>query len=59
MGQRLSNIVTRTGDDGTTGLADGTRYDKHDIRIQCLGDIDELNSAIGQWVSLQPPVEIQ
>ena len=47
MGHRLSKISTRTGDDGTTGLGDGTRVEKDDLRIQTLGDIDELNSVIG------------
>lgn len=40
-------IYTRSGDKGTTGLYDGTRVDKDDIRIECLGDIDEANSSIG------------
>ena len=47
MGHRLSKIATRTGDDGTTGLGDGTRVEKDDLRIQALGDVDELNSCIG------------
>lgn len=47
MGNRLSKIYTRTGDDGTTGLADGSRVAKHDIRIEAIGVVDELNSAIG------------
>ncbi len=47
MGNRLSKIVTRTGDDGTTGLADGTRVPKDSVRIEACGTIDELNSAIG------------
>lgn len=47
MGHRLSRISTRTGDDGTTGLGDGTRVEKDDLRIQALGDIDELNSVMG------------
>src|SRR6478672_9792996 len=47
MGHRLSKIVTRTGDDGTTGLGDGRRVRKDAPRIQALGDLDELNSAIG------------
>jgi cob(I)alamin adenosyltransferase len=47
MAKRLTRIVTRTGDDGTTGLADGTRVAKHDARIAALGAVDELNSHIG------------
>lgn len=47
MGHRLSKIVTRTGDQGTTGLADGSRVPKDHVRIQAIGDVDELNSAIG------------
>jgi cob(I)alamin adenosyltransferase len=47
MGNRLSKIVTRTGDKGTTGLADGSRVNKDSIRIQCLGTVDELNSHLG------------
>jgi cob(I)alamin adenosyltransferase len=47
MGNRLSKIVTRTGDDGTTGLADGTRVSKDSARIEACGSVDELNSAIG------------
>lgn len=44
---RLSKITTRTGDSGSTGLADGTRVGKHDARITALGSVDELNSQIG------------
>lgn len=47
MGHRLSKIYTRTGDDGSTGLGDGSRIAKDDLRIQALGDIDELNALIG------------
>jgi cob(I)alamin adenosyltransferase len=47
MANRLTKIVTRTGDDGTTGLGDGTRVGKDSLRVQVLGDIDELNSALG------------
>jgi cob(I)alamin adenosyltransferase len=47
MGHRLSKIVTRTGDDGTTGLGDGARVDKDAPRIAAMGDLDELNSALG------------
>src|SRR5258708_39293397 len=47
MGNRLSKIVTRTGDDGTTGLADGTRGPKDSARIGACGSVDDLHSAIG------------
>jgi cob(I)alamin adenosyltransferase len=47
MGNRLSKIATRTGDDGTTGLGDGSRVRKDDARIAAIGEVDELNSHIG------------
>ena len=47
MGNRLSKIYTKTGDDGTTGLGDGTRVPKDDPRVEAYGTVDELNSAIG------------
>ena len=47
MANRLTKIYTRTGDDGTTGLGDGTRSTKDNHRIEVNGDIDELNSFIG------------
>jgi len=47
MGHRLSRIVTRTGDGGTTGLGDGTRVAKDSARIAAIGDVDELNSTLG------------
>ncbi len=47
MGHRLSKIYTRTGDTGSTGLGDGSRTAKDDLRIQALGDIDELNAIVG------------
>ena len=47
MGKRLTAIATRTGDDGTTGLGDGTRTRKDTLRVQSMGDVDELNSTLG------------
>jgi len=47
MGNRLSKIYTRTGDDGTTGLGDGTRVAKNSLRVQAMGDVDELNAVVG------------
>ena len=47
MGNRLSKIATRTGDNGTTGLGDGSRTDKDSARVIALGDVDELNSFVG------------
>lgn len=44
---KLNKIYTRTGDDGTTGLVDGSRRAKHDARMQAIGDVDEANSLIG------------
>src|SRR5579885_1135227 len=46
MGNRLSKIYTRTGDDGSTGLGDGTRAPKDSARVEAYGTIDELNSAL-------------
>ncbi len=53
MGNRLSKIITRTGDAGTTGLGDGSRVAKDSARIEAIGTIDELNSAIG-WLAALP-----
>jgi cob(I)alamin adenosyltransferase len=47
MGNRLSQIATRTGDNGTTGLGDNTRVSKNSLRVHAMGDVDELNSHIG------------
>jgi cob(I)alamin adenosyltransferase len=52
MGNRLSKIYTRTGDDGTTGLGDGSRVAKDDARVEAYGSVDELNSAIGMILSV-------
>lgn len=46
-GNRLSKIVTRTGDAGTTGLGDGSRTTKDSLRIDAMGEVDELNSGLG------------
>ena len=57
MGNRLSKIVTRTGDAGTTGLGDGSRVDKDCQRIEVIGEIDELNSCLGVLLAENcPPV---
>lgn len=48
---KLNKIYTRTGDDGTTGLVDGSRVAKHDALMQAVGDVDEANSAIGMAVA--------
>jgi cob(I)alamin adenosyltransferase len=55
MGNRLSKIVTRTGDDGSTGLADGSRVPKESPRIEACGTVDELNSALGVLLSTDLP----
>ncbi|HYJ42627.1 MAG TPA: cob(I)yrinic acid a,c-diamide adenosyltransferase [Steroidobacteraceae bacterium] len=52
MGNRLSRIYTRTGDDGTTGLGDGARVRKDHIRVEAYGTVDEANSAIGVILSV-------
>jgi cob(I)alamin adenosyltransferase len=56
---RLSSIVTRTGDDGSTGLGDGTRIGKASLRVACLGDIDELNSHIGLLLTEELTPEVR
>lgn len=53
MGNRLSKIYTRTGDDGTTGLGDGERVAKDDIRIETFGTVDEANSVIGMVLAVK------
>ena len=59
MGNRLSKIATRTGDDGTTGLGDGTRTVKDALRVQAMGDVDELNSQIGVLLCEDLPAEMR
>ena len=61
MGNRLSKIVTRTGDGGTTGLGDGSRVAKDSPRIEAIGAVDELNCAVGVLAALPalPPQVVQ
>jgi cob(I)alamin adenosyltransferase len=61
MGNRLSKIYTRTGDDGTTGLGDGTRVRKDNPRVEAYGTADELNSAIGVLLAVKglPPAVVE
>ena len=56
---RLSKITTRTGDDGTTGLADGSRLAKDDPRIAAIGTVDELNSQLGLLLTETLPEDIR
>ncbi len=51
MGNRLSKIYTRTGDDGTTGLGDGSRTQKDSLRVEAYGTVDELNSTLGMLIA--------
>lgn len=59
MGHRLSRIYTRTGDDGTTGLGDGTRVPKDHVRVEAFGSVDELNSVIGLLLSEPLPDDVR
>ena len=59
MANRLSQIATRTGDDGTTGLGDGNRVPKDHLRVQAMGDVDELNSQIGVLLAEPLPEDIR
>lgn len=59
MGNRLSKIATRTGDDGTTGLGDGSRTVKDSARIAAIGDVDELNSHIGVLLTEHLPDSVR
>jgi cob(I)alamin adenosyltransferase len=58
MAKRLSRIYTRTGDDGTTGLSDGSRVGKDAERVEAIGEVDELNSAIGLLLTESLPEAI-
>jgi len=59
MGHRLTQIATRTGDDGTTGLGDGSRTRKDSLRVAAMGDVDELNSTIGLLLTEPLPDDIR
>ena len=59
MGKRLTQIATRTGDDGTTGLGDNTRVSKDHLRVQAMGDVDELNSQIGVLLCEPMPAAVR
>lgn len=58
MGNRLSSITTRTGDDGSTGLGDSSRVPKDHLRIQAIGDVDELNSNLGMLLAENLPGDV-
>ncbi|MCR6700537.1 MAG: cob(I)yrinic acid a,c-diamide adenosyltransferase [Dokdonella sp.] len=59
MGNRLSKIYTRTGDDGSTGLGDGTRTGKDSARVNAYGTVDELNSTIGMVLACELPAPVR
>ena len=59
MANRLTQIATRTGDDGTTGLGDGTRVAKDALRVQAMGDVDELNSSLGVLLAEPLPDDVR
>ena len=59
MGNRLSKIYTRTGDDGTTGLGDGSRVAKDSARVSAYGTVDEANSAIGVLLATDLPDDVR
>ncbi|MDE2612353.1 MAG: cob(I)yrinic acid a,c-diamide adenosyltransferase [Burkholderiales bacterium] len=59
MSNRLSKITTRTGDDGTTGLGDGSRVPKNHLRIAAIGDVDELNSGLGVLLAEPLPDDVR
>lgn len=59
MGKRLTQIATRTGDDGTTGLGDGSRTRKDSLRVKAMGSVDELNSFVGVLLTEPMPDEVR
>jgi cob(I)alamin adenosyltransferase len=59
MSNRLTQIATRTGDDGSTGLGDGTRVPKDHLRVQAMGDVDELNSGLGVLLAEPLPPDVR
>jgi cob(I)alamin adenosyltransferase len=59
VGNRLSKIYTRTGDDGTTGLGDGSRVSKDSARVSAYGTVDELNSALGVVLAVELPEAVR
>ena len=59
MANRLSQIATRTGDDGSTGLGDGSRVPKHHLRVAAMGDVDELNSGLGVLLAEPLPDDVR
>jgi cob(I)alamin adenosyltransferase len=59
MANRLTQIATRTGDDGTTGLGDGTRVPKDHLRVAAMGDVDELNSGLGVLLAEPLPADVR
>ena len=59
MSNRLTQIATRTGDDGTTGLGDGTRVPKDHRRVAAMGDVDELNSSLGVLLAEPLPADVR
>ncbi len=59
MGNRLTQIATRTGDNGSTGLGDNTRVSKNSLRVHAMGDVDELNSNIGVLLCEDMPADVR
>ena len=59
MGNRLTQIATRTGDNGTTGLGDNTRVSKDNLRVHAMGDVDELNSGLGVLLCEDMPADVR